>query len=450
MTNEAAISSLVGEFSNAFRDAALSSVIKYVWRSVPRFNRQEPYIAMCICMWEGFYAVTGEKAESRQMVVEKLLDDPGPYNEYYIKEIYYDITGERMSDEQLKIYHAVFFRKAAKNQELSNFISIQSTMAPNGTIMFPTDRKVSIRMEYAKAWLKGLVAVCILLVSLFLIYYSNRNKVDSYISSLLGGNRASVELTPTPELVDMPVVIATVESTPEIVTALVETVIPTFAPEPSKPAPSYSQELDMQQGTNEPLPAFIQSTYEIVPSVEVTYAPTLLTFPQNTLDSPIFVPELKKVEGIKFSFATSDIKADEAIDVYSAPSKQSYRGKSKSGSKAKVSTKGTVWYAGYVGKWLLIKYGTNDGTDRVGYIRTENVRDLPSGDVLNFQGVSVMVISDAEFTDDPSGTAKPLRTIKVGETVEYLGYYGSLAYIETAVDGKTARGFVDRNCLGVK
>ena len=58
----------------------------------------------------------------------------------------------------------------------------------------------------------------------------------------------------------------------------------------------------------------------------------------------------------------------------------------------------------------------------------------------------------ATLTDDPALTGKPLAQLPAGTTVTFLTtMYNSDAwdYIETTIDGKTARGFVPSGILSI-
>jgi len=151
-------------------------------------------------------------------------------------------------------------------------------------------------------------------------------------------------------------------------------------------------------------------------------------------------------------FSGIQLKAGQKLEVYSAPSRQAWRG---ADGKASVSTNGGVWAAGWESGWLQIFYEVSKGGLRVGYVEGSKISGKADINVaLNFARVPVQVLSACTLTDDPLRQVNTITTLRAGSTVTYLttatNQYGQAwDYVETQVNGKTARGYVPAGCLGV-
>ncbi len=146
-------------------------------------------------------------------------------------------------------------------------------------------------------------------------------------------------------------------------------------------------------------------------------------------------------------FLYTDIKAGQKLAVYSAPDSSSWRG---ANGKALVSTNGSVYAAGWERGWLLVMYETNGGGVRVGYVDGSKIKGSVSAPNLDFAYTSVQCTRSVSLTDDPAATLTAVRTLASGEAVTYLSTFqnrSSWAYVETTVDGKTARGFIPADAL---
>lgn len=144
------------------------------------------------------------------------------------------------------------------------------------------------------------------------------------------------------------------------------------------------------------------------------------------------------------------------LPVYSAPSTSAWRG---ANGKAEASTKGTIYAVGWEGDWLLMMYGTSGGATRVGYTPRSALKgrepDLPD---LDFEFRDASITSSCTMTDDTKKGKNSITTLFSGTKVTYLASFTDTssngdgvtkAYIETTVDGKTARGFVPMSCVKV-
>lgn len=155
---------------------------------------------------------------------------------------------------------------------------------------------------------------------------------------------------------------------------------------------------------------------------------------------------LKEMRG----FTAVTLKANQKLAVYSAPSDQSYRA---ANGKASVSTNGAVYTMGWDSGWLLVMYETNNGQCRIGYVNGAKIKGkIPELNQLALSHVSCEVLTTTGLTDDPAMTGKPLVQLAAGTQVTYLTtMYNAAAwdYIETTIDGKTARGFVPGGTLSI-
>ena len=128
-----------------------------------------------------------------------------------------------------------------------------------------------------------------------------------------------------------------------------------------------------------------------------------------------------------------NLQGGQKYAVYSAPSAGSYR-----------EDQG----------WMLMLYDANNsGQYRVGYIEIAKIKGKkPALDILGWDYSPVEVMVTTTLTDDPALTGRAMATLPAGTRVTYLStMYNTEAwdYIETTVDGKTARGFVPSGTLSI-
>ena len=150
-------------------------------------------------------------------------------------------------------------------------------------------------------------------------------------------------------------------------------------------------------------------------------------------------------------FEYVDLKPNQKLPVYTAPSKSAYRANN---GKATCSTNGAVYALGYDNGWMLMLYEANlAGQYRVGYIDGSKIKgDRPGLDILSWDGSECEVVEDTALTDDPAQTGKAMAQLAAGTKVTYLtSMFNSTEwhYIETTIDGKTARGFVPAGTLSI-
>jgi hypothetical protein len=149
-------------------------------------------------------------------------------------------------------------------------------------------------------------------------------------------------------------------------------------------------------------------------------------------------------------FEYVDLKAGQKLAVYTAPSTSAYRANN---GKASCSTNGAVYALGWENGWLLMLYEANHANQyRVGYVNGAKFKKGARDNLgeLYWDGSEVEVLETVALTDDPARTGNALTTLYAGETVTYLTTMyndGAWAYVETTIDGQTARGFVPDDSL---
>ena len=140
-----------------------------------------------------------------------------------------------------------------------------------------------------------------------------------------------------------------------------------------------------------------------------------------------------------------------SIPVMAAPSAGAYRANN---GKAALSTNGAVYALGYENGWMLVLYEANAVNQyRVGYINTAGVKGkLPALEQLGWENIPATVLNNVSLTDDPAQTGRAIATLSAGAKVTYLSTMFNNTgwdYVETTVDGKTARGFVPSGSLDI-
>lgn len=149
-------------------------------------------------------------------------------------------------------------------------------------------------------------------------------------------------------------------------------------------------------------------------------------------------------------FAYVEMKTGQTLAVYSAPSKSAWRG---ANGKASVSTNGIVWAAGWESGWLLVMYETNNGSVRVGYVSSSDMKgSVPLNTRLSFDYTAATLTRNTSLTDDPARSYSTIMDLKKGAQVTYLtSFFNTSAwdYVETTINGKTVRGFIPAGCLDV-
>ena len=155
--------------------------------------------------------------------------------------------------------------------------------------------------------------------------------------------------------------------------------------------------------------------------------------------------QVNKPRGFEFV----QLKAGQKLPVYSAPSASAFRANN---GKALVNTNGAVYALGYDSGWMLMLYEANyAGQYRVGYINTAKMKgQLPALGQLRWEWDQAQLTAGTNITDDPALTGKSLAFLPEGTWVTYLSTMFNNTgwdYIETPINGQTARGFIPSGYL---
>lgn len=151
-------------------------------------------------------------------------------------------------------------------------------------------------------------------------------------------------------------------------------------------------------------------------------------------------------DALSGAWATIDLKQDRVVPVYAAPSEDAWRGANGRAAVSLAEPFTLLASFGNEGCWL-IEYETGDGARRVGFILQQAYdRAVPYGWWLI--PMTLPLREDAAMTDDPHGGRREIARFAAGESLTVLGYYDGLwAYVQTEIDGKTARGFLPLRAL---
>ena len=145
----------------------------------------------------------------------------------------------------------------------------------------------------------------------------------------------------------------------------------------------------------------------------------------------------------RLQFEDFAFEKNQILNVYSAPSKKSWRG---ANGKASVGMVGGVYCAGGENGWYLIIYENSKRITRVGYSCGEDIQGPVPYNSLQFPYIPATVNTDANMTDDPAHFYSTITVLQPGTTVYLLADYRrsdmTLAYIEAYVNGQQARGFI--------
>ena len=139
------------------------------------------------------------------------------------------------------------------------------------------------------------------------------------------------------------------------------------------------------------------------------------------------------------SFSKYNFKKNQRLHVYSAPSKSSWYTKASDRGPVYASTNGDVYVAGCDGNWVLIKYTTNNGSDRMGY--TSDAQG--SFGSLSFDYYTGSITTNCFLSDGTNSIPLP----KGKDNITVLGRMSEGIYIETDYDGKQVRGIVPESCV---
>ena len=150
-------------------------------------------------------------------------------------------------------------------------------------------------------------------------------------------------------------------------------------------------------------------------------------------------------------FSWVKMRTGQKLPVFSAPSNSAYRANN---GKALVNTSGAVYAMGYDSGWMLMLYEANHANQfRVGYIECGKIKgNLPDMGQLTWDWSPAEVITGVNLTDDPALTGNAMTFLPQGTQVTYLTtMFNSTGwdYVETSINGQTARGFVPSGSLSL-
>lgn len=112
------------------------------------------------------------------------------------------------------------------------------------------------------------------------------------------------------------------------------------------------------------------------------------------------------------------LRTGQNLPVYSAPSRNSWRG---ANGKASVGTNGAIYSAGWENGWLLVMYETNSGSVRVGYVSGDDIRGgVPMDTSLTFSYTTATLNAGTALTDDPAMRKTTIAQLRAGTQVTYL------------------------------
>ena len=153
--------------------------------------------------------------------------------------------------------------------------------------------------------------------------------------------------------------------------------------------------------------------------------------------------QLRQVPEFKFYHCKQGIGRG-VCPVYTAPSEDAFR----VSEKASIATDYDMYEGGYDAGWLMVRYETNKGSVRVGYIPPKYAKGYKSyWGTRSFAYVPVTAGQTILVTDNPLLPGSGFATLAPGESFHILAkytYHGDWWYIECDVDGQIARGFIDR------
>ena len=156
------------------------------------------------------------------------------------------------------------------------------------------------------------------------------------------------------------------------------------------------------------------------------------------------VAALLKVPDFKFFVRDKGIGKGNCA-VYTAPDYQSLR---LADGRASCDVEDEIAVAGYADGWLMVRYEIKDKKVRVGYIPPRQSKALTANiSKITFDAVPVQLDEATDITDNPRDNSTPYGTLPAGTEVTVLAKYtytGSWWYVETRLDGKLTRGFIDR------
>lgn len=164
------------------------------------------------------------------------------------------------------------------------------------------------------------------------------------------------------------------------------------------------------------------------------------------------VLQLIELRDFKFFHKGDGIGGNKRWPVYTAPSEDSLR---LADGKAWCNPSGEMSVGGHAENgWLLVRYKTPEEYTRVGYVPSRYLGGIKTGvGGLDFARIPVKAAEEIFITDDLDEKSPAFGKLEPGESFDILAkytYYGNWWYIETTVEGKTARGFINRGTAAIE
>ena len=164
------------------------------------------------------------------------------------------------------------------------------------------------------------------------------------------------------------------------------------------------------------------------------------------------VTRLINLQDFKFYHKEQGIAGNVRWPVYTAPSEDSLR---LADGKAWCNPSGELSVGGHAENgWLLVRYKTPEEYSRVGYVPARYLSGVKTGvGGLDFSRITVKAAEEIYITDDLDEKLPAFGKLSAGDSFDILAkytYYGNWWYIEATVEGKTARGFINRGTSAIE
>lgn len=156
------------------------------------------------------------------------------------------------------------------------------------------------------------------------------------------------------------------------------------------------------------------------------------------------VAKLLEVPDFKF-FEREDGIGGGTCPVYTAPSEDSLR---LADGQAHCNTGHEIAVAFHDNDWLMVRYEIKDKKVRVGYIPPRYSKGLKANvGKAHFVSIPLKITESIEITDNPRDNSTPYGELPADTEITILAKYtysGNWWYVETVLDGKLTRGFINR------
>ena len=194
--------------------------------------------------------------------------------------------------------------------------------------------------------------------------------------------------------------------------------------------------------------ALVLVIISLVTGISIAFAASSTEHRNNVLNGDTELrAQLNSLPPFKFKIHSSGIGYG-SCPVYTAPSMDSYR---CANGNATCQTNAKMDDGGYVNGWLMVRYATNNGGVRVGYIPPNYIRGFESQMYPHFGYIPAVAEDIIMVTDNPMMHGTSFAQMDPGEEFHILSTYDYYAkdglewwYIECTVDDKLAYGFIEK------